>query len=232
MQERTMKRAVALAMGIALVSAASFAQTNQVLSRNAVGYVRINTVRSNFHYLAHNFLNISGGPTTVTNLIGNQVPNGSAVFLWNKAAQAYIAENLIFSGWSPGTNRITPGQGMWLRIAPTGPSNNYTVFFLGEVPDRFTQPTSTVQIVQSFNMVGFPYPIDVAFTNTELAKKAVSGDAAFFWTPQTQSYRPENRIFSGWTPGTNVVHPGEGFWFRKNSAGTTNWIEAKPYTWP
>jgi hypothetical protein len=36
-----MKRVIALALGIAVVGGAAFAQTNQVLSRNAVGYVRV-----------------------------------------------------------------------------------------------------------------------------------------------------------------------------------------------
>lgn len=227
-----MKKSLVLAAGLAILATSSFAQT-QVLSRNAVGYVKIDAVRSNFHFIANNFFSLDGAnvPITVTNLIGNQVPNGSALFLWDPATQSYRSENKGFAGWTPGTNRLNTGRGFWLKIADTGPSNVYQVYLMGEVPDKNTQPTSTVPIVTGFNMVSMPYPVSMKFTNTELAKAAVNGDAVFFWNPVTKTYYGENRGFAGWVPGTNDVYPGQALWYRR-AGGNTNWVQVKPYTWP
>ena len=226
-----MKKSVILALGLAVIAGSAFAQTNQVLSRNAVGYVKISAVRSNFVFIANNFKSLSGGPVTVTNLLGTQVPNGSAVFVWDSAAQAYRSENRGFAGWTPGTNRLDLGRGFWLKIADAGPSNVYQVYLMGEVPDKNTAPTTTLPIVTGFNMVANPYPVATKFTNTAIAKAGVNGDAVFFWNPEAKNYYSENRGFAGWVPGTNMVSPGQSFWYRR-SGGATNWVEAKPYTWP
>lgn len=227
-----MKKSIVLALGVAVLASSAFAQT-QVLSRNAVGYVKIEAVRSNYHFIANNFFNLEGStvPITVTNLIGNQVPNGSTVLIWNPATQTYGSESKGFAGWVPGTNRLNTGRGFWLKIADAGPSNVYQVYLMGEVPDKNTQPTSTVSIVPGFNMVSMSYPITMKFTNTTIAKSGVLGDTAIFWDAASKTYRSESRGFAGWSPGTNDVMPGQGFWYRR-AGGTTNWIEAKPYTWP
>ncbi|HMP76654.1 MAG TPA: hypothetical protein PKE12_10200 [Kiritimatiellia bacterium] len=226
-----MKKTIVIALGLAVMAGSAFAQTNQVLSRNAVGYVKIEAVRSNFVFIANNFSNLLGGPVTVTNLIGNQVPIGSSLFLWDPAAQAYRSESLLFSGWTPGTNRLNTGRGFWLKIADAGPSNVYQVYLMGEVPDKNTQPTGTIPIVSGFNMVSLPYPVSIAFTSTALAKSGAIGDSAFFWNPVSKTYYSESLIFSGWTPGTNRVAPGQAFWYRRGGSAT-NWVEVKPYTWP
>ena len=145
-----MKRIALAIAGLAVISTAAFAQSNQVLSRNAVGYVKVEAVRSNFHFIANSFKDINGGPVTVTNLIGNQVPIGSAVLVWDPSMQQYRFENKLITGWNPGTNRLNTGRGFWLKIADAGPSNTYSVFLMGEVPDSTTQPTSTIPITAGF----------------------------------------------------------------------------------
>lgn len=225
-----MKKSLVLAAGLAILATSSFAQT-QVLSRNAVGYVKIDAVRSNFYFVANNFFDLNGGPVTVTNLIGNQLPLGSTVIVWDPTAQQYRFENKIFSGWTPGTNRLNTGRGFWMKVADAGPSNTYQVYLMGEVPDKNTQPTSTIPVVVGFNMVANPYPVVTKFTNSTIAKSAVIGDSAIFWDPINKGYAFENRIFSGWTPGTNDLIPGQAFWYRRTGTAT-NWVEVKPYTWP
>jgi hypothetical protein len=226
-----MKRIILTALGLATIASVATAQTNVVLSRNAVGYVRITAYRSNYVHIANNFLNLNAAPITVTNLIGNQVPVGSLVILWDPAAQAYRSENRLITGWTPGTNRLTPGRGFWLTIPGSAPSNEYQVYLMGEVPDRFTQPTATLAVVQGMNMFGHPYPVETFFTNTALAKAGVAGDIAIFWNPIAQAYASENRVIIGWLPGTNVLRPGQAFWYRRSGV-QTNWVEPKPYTWP
>ena len=227
-----MKRIALAIAGLAVISTAAFAQSNQVLSRNAVGYVKVSTTRSNMHFMAHNFLDINGGPVTVTNLIGSQVPNGSVVIVWDSGNQAYRFENRVAGQWLPGTNRLVPGRGFWLRVNPAAASNAYQVYMMGEVPDGSTLPTNSQTIVPGLNMLGESYPVSVKFTNTTLATGGRNSDVAIFWNEAAQGYVFENRVAGQWLPGTNVVSPGRGFWYRSTRTSNVVWTSTKPYTWP
>lgn len=227
-----MKKSLVLALGLAVIAGSAFAQTNQVLSRNAVGYVKTQGLKDKFVMLAHNFKDINGGVVTVTNLIGNQVPNSSALIIWDPSAQAYRFETRIAGAWDPGTNPIAPGRGFWLRVPPSAASNIYSVYLMGEVPDKFTLPTNSQPVLPGFNMVGHPYPVTIPFTSTVLAINGRNTDSAIFWDPATQSYHFETRVAGAWDPGTNVLQPGQGFWYRSTRTSNIVWQEVKPYTWP
>lgn len=229
-REKKMKKIVIAALALGLVGSAAFAQTNSVLSRNAVGYVKVDAVRSNLTFIAHNFIDINGGPVTVTNLLGTQVPVGTTVTIWDPAVQQYRSESRNVVGWNPGTNRLNAGRGFWLRIPNGAASNSYAIYLMGEVPDKTTLPTSTVSIVSGLNMTGYPFPVATHWTNTTLAKSAPVGATVVFWNPVSQAYNSAARNVVGWNPSTNRVFPGQGFWFRTTIA--TNWTEVKPYTWP
>jgi len=218
---------------LALIGNAAIAQTNTVLSRNAVGYIRQTTVKSNFFLVTHNFKDINGGAVTVTNLIGNQVPNGTVVILWDPSIQQYHFESRSAGVWIPGTNVIFPGKGFWLKMATTGShSNNYQVYLMGEVPDKTTLPTNSATLVSGLNLIANPYPTTVPFTNLLGSIVPRNGDIGMFWDEANQQYFFESRSAGVWIPGTNVVHPGKGFWYKNTRATPTNWIVVKPYTWP
>lgn len=224
-----MKKLVVMAS--VLTAMAASAQTNTVLSKNAVGYEKVSVVTGQLVLVRNDFNNIAGSPFTVTNLIGNALPTGSSVLLWDPVAQAYIAENRTRSGWSPGTNVIRRGAGFFMSVPAAAASNQYDVYFMGEVPDTTTAPSTTVSGVTGLAMFGFPYPVAQFWTNMNLAKNATSGDSLLLWDVQTQQYVAHNRTRSGWGTGTNVViNPGQGFWFK--TTATQTWTEVKPYTWP
>jgi hypothetical protein len=228
-----MKKLVIALAGIAALSSVAFGQTNQVLSRNAVGYEAIIVPSNKLNLVRLDFVNLDGAPYTVTNLIGDQLPQGSSVFIWNKATASYVGENKIRTGWSPGTNRITRGVGMFIK-GPGGlanVSNQYTVYFMGEVPDSLTAPTTSISGITGVNLHGYPYPADIQWTNTGLARNGAQGDSLFIWDVSNQTYVGYNRIRTGWGAGTNVIlRPGQGFWY--SSTTVQNWVEIKPYTWP
>ena len=226
-----MKKMIVTMLALTLAGSAAFAQSsNAVLSRNAVGYVKVEAVRSNLHFVSHNFVDINGGPVTVTNLLGTQVPLGSQVLLWNPSSQGYIVEQRQVTGWNPGTNRLNTGRGFWLRIPTGAASNSYQVYLMGEVPDKTTQPTSTVAISSGLNMLGYPFPVTDFWTNTTLAKQSGLGAQLITWNPNGQAYLVAQRQITGWNPATNRLNPGQGFWYR--TTATTNWTTVKPYTWP
>jgi hypothetical protein len=207
----------------------AFGQVTQVVSRNAVGYVKVPAQKGKFHMLRYDFLAVDGTDVTISELLGDQVPSGSSVFKFDKQNQIYVGENKLPFGWVPGTNTFEPGEGFWLKVADAAVSNVYNVFLMGEVPDRFTQPTGVVDVVSAFNMLGYPFPVAVEWTNTQIAKNGSSGDSAFFFDPDA-GYTAENRLPFGWVPGSTILEPGDGFWY-KTSVGQT-WEEPKPYTWP
>ncbi len=225
-----MKKIVVAMLGVATAATMAFGQTNQVLSRNAVGYIKLNIDKGDFAMIQNPFINLAGSDYTVTNLFGDQLPSGSSVFIWDEAGQTYVSENKGFGGWFPGTNVLDPGNGFFLTIGAAAPSNNYSIFMMGEVPDRFTQPTGTVPYVNGFSMVGYPFPVTTEVTNTTLAANLPSGSTVFLWDQAGQTYVSENKGFGGWFPGTNVLNPGAAFFL--STTVSTNWVEPKPYTWP
>lgn len=231
-----MKKLALALIGLTLVGSSAFAQTTGVLSRNAVGYVRATAYKGNFVFLTHNFKDINGAAVTVTNLIGNQVPNSSSVIFWDPLkppSGGYVTETRIAGAWDPGTNNIIPGKGFWLRIPPTATSNEYQVYLMGEVPDKTTLPTNSQFVIPGFNMFGHPYPVSVSFTSLALAVSGRNTDSAIFWNNSPPfGYYTETRIAGSWDPGTNVVRPGQGFWYRSTRTTNTTWVQPKPYTWP
>ena len=226
-----MKRTAVLILALVLVGTWAFGQT-QVLSRNAVGYVKVVAEKGKFHFMGHNFLNIDGSMVTITNLLGDQVPIGSTVYVWDPVGQAYVSASRTIAGWGAGgTNVLPPGRGFWLSIPSGAASNYYDIYLMGEVPDRISMSTSTVSVVSGFSMTGYPFPAEEFFTNTTLAKNAQIGDTMYYWTTN-QTYGSLSRTVAGWGIAAQnfKVTPGMGFWYKANAS--TNWQEPKPYTWP
>jgi hypothetical protein len=180
------------------------------------------------------FINLDGANYTVTNLVGTQLPVNRQAFIWDRTLAAYKTETRTIGGWTPGTNQINRGGGFFLRApAGAGVSNTYTVYFMGEVPDAITAPTTTVGTLSGLNLVGYPYPAEILWTNTHLAKTAVVNDQLFVWSVSNQAYTTYTRTIGGWGAATNVtIFVGQGFFSRKFGTNTVLWTEVKPYTWP
>ncbi|HDD25297.1 MAG TPA: hypothetical protein ENF52_07665 [Chloroflexi bacterium] len=120
-------------------------------------------------------------------------------------------------------------MGFWIKVPDTAASNEYEVYMLGEVPDRFSAPTSTTDIASGSTLVGYMYPSEILWTNTHLARNAVIGDMMYYW--DGTNYIANNKTFMGWSDPNLLITPDMGFWFCTSRSGT-NWVEVKPYTWP
>ncbi len=223
-----MKR-TGLAILILIVAASlSYAQTNQVLSRNAVGYTKITCPKGGLVLVRMDFESMDGGDLHAEDVFGDQLPMGTLIYHYDPSLGSYVTDNKSFAGWS--TNIIFErGMGFWIEVPDTAASNEYQVYMMGEVPDRFTAPTSTVSVASGINQIGYTYPNDVYWTNTDLAKNAAMGDILYWW--DGTNYQVNNLSFAGWADPNLVITPGMGFWF-ETSLSATNWIEGKPYTWP
>lgn len=218
-----------MAVTAAIVLAASLvAWAQQVLSRNAVGYQRVTLAKGSLSILRHDFEPLDT-PLAISNVFAG-LPLNSKVFLWRPDQSGYIIATRGLTGWgTDGSNILTRGRGFWVQIPVSAASNFYDVYLMGEVPDRFTAPTSVVAVAAGLTLAGYPYPVEIAWTNTTLAKMAPMGSKLFVW--DGTNFIPYTRGLTGWGAATNLlVRPGMGFWLQWASA--TNWTEAKPYTWP
>ncbi len=230
-----MKSKLAVLVGALLLAGSAYAQTNQVLSVNAVGYVKVNILATNkLHLLANNFEPLSG-PIAISNTFAS-LPFGTQIYLWDSAAQAYkspITRGLF--GWPPaGSNQLVRGESFFLRSAG-GATNvaGYPVYVMGEVPDASTAPTSSYSTAVGLTLVGNPYPVETKWTNSALAKALPFGAKVYVWDASSQSYSaPITRGLFGWPPAGNalVLQPGVGVIVQ--TTNTINYAEVKPYTWP
>lgn len=220
-----MKKTTAILLGSLIASSAALAQSN-VLSRNAVGYIKQSAPANQLNMVSLTFESMDGAAYTVTNLIGSQLPVGSSVFIWNRANATYVTENRTRSGWTPGTNVINRGDGLFIRSAA-----GTNVFFMGEVPDSTTAPSTALGQVSGLSMYSYPYPVARNWTDIELSQNGAVGDSLIIWDVDTQTYASYNRTRSGWGSATNVViEPGQAFWYQ--TATTQSWDVVKPYDWP
>jgi hypothetical protein len=231
-----MKKIALMMVLLVFVGSIAIGQTTQVLSRNAVGYVKIlgekgklTLGRSDFEAMD------SAGGIQVSNMFGEQLPADTFLYLWDRSAATYkiLAKASRGSWGAAGTTRVARGGGFWIRVPGTAASNEYPVYIMGEVPDRSTSPTTTVSGITGVNMFGFPYPVQGSWTNTDIAKKAPPNSFLYIWNQAGQAYVVYAKSARGaWDAATTnlVLNPGQGFWLR--NTGTFDWVEAKPYTWP
>ena len=229
----------------AVVIAATVWATNQVTSINVAGYVKATLNRGQYSMLRYDFFMMDGSPT-VSNIFGSQLPVGSKVFRWT--GSGYATEEFkikigppptflnLGTNWTPGTNHLDLGAGFWAYVPPSAPQATYTLNLMGEVPNN---PTSTIPILGSYNLIGYSYPTDIMWKDTALAQNAAVGDKVFFWNGGGYD-SSEFKIKIGPPPtflnlGTNwtgvgtsyVVRVGNGFWFQATSG--RNWTETRPY---
>lgn len=229
-----MKKITAILLGTLLASSAALAQTNQVLSRNAVGYVKI-PLQSNKLYLVSNpFFSLQAGPVLVSNVFA-AVPPGTVISVWNEGTQTYVDYLRNTRGaWvgAAATATIARADGIFIDT----PATNAPVdlFFMGEVPDRFTAPSNLVQRVPGLAMIGHPYPVTTRLTNTVMAQQVPAGTVISVWDPSIDNYRNFLKNSRGTWVGdalTADLQPGQGLVISSTNAANS-WYETKPYTWP
>lgn len=229
-----MKKSLVLAAGLAILATSSFAQT-QVLSRNAVGYVKIDIISSNkLHLIRHDFEPL-GQPIAISNALAS-LPLGSQVILWDKANQIYrpaINKTPVGFGLA-GSNRLERGMGFFIR-SPNTATNvpSIPLYLMGEVPDKNTAPTTTINIANGLSMEGFPYPVNTKWTNTALAAALPLGAQLIIWNTSNQTYNAAiNKTPVGWGVIGNAVELTPGMAFFVRSTSVVVYSQSKPYTWP
>lgn len=248
-----MKKILLLVLGVVMVGSLALGQT-QVVSRNAVGYVKVDA-RSNGLTAAsipfNAFSNTIGG-VFGSQLVGNSFPaNADQIMKWDKSLQNYQTYFKNNSGlWCNITNTLVetrdtliPGDGFWIKNRRL---TNQTVYVMGEVPDSFAgMRTSTTYIVAGLSFISYSFPVERAISNLTLFSTAVknifpaNADQIMTWDSARQGYNTYFAHTAGWRNITNttqntsdVIKPGDGVWYKRRGASGFTWNEVKPYTWP
>ena len=232
-----MKKKLWIAIAGALALAVVAATAQEVLSANAVGYIK-RTVPANgglevISY-ALNPMPYSGITYFTNTAVASEMPNGSVAYFWNPATQRWLGSQKSGKGvWGPEAlaKTLLPGEMFFLKT-PAG-SAAVDVTITGEVPDDETLERA---VIGSGNnaALGNPYPVDMAFTNLDVAKRAANGSVAYFWNPGTGRWLGSQKSGKGvWGPEAlaKTVLAGEGF-FLKDLNPPSVWTNVKPYTWP
>ena len=233
-----MKKTLWIAIVGALVASVVAASAQEVLSANAVGYIK-KTMPAN------------GGLTMVSipldsmteasNVFGRtsiaqEAPQGSSVFFWNDNQSWTIGIKGI-KGWASGaSNRVVAAGESFFLKSPTNAVDPTDVTITGEVPPTIGQPILSKNVLGLGNLstLANPYPVDFKFGESQVAIDSVQGSQVFFWNPE-QNWTIGLKGIKGWASGASnrVVSAGEGFFLKASNATSFAWTEAlAPYTWP
>ena len=131
-----MKKALVL-FAATVAATAAMAQTNQVLSRNAVGYVNVFVQSNGLALVRIPFNQLS--PTNMTGVLGTQLTGNNnpsladQVLKWDASSQAYVTYFKHGSGqWRKvgdvveTTNTLSAGESFWIRSS--GRDNSTCVY--------------------------------------------------------------------------------------------------------
>ena len=227
-----MKKLMSL-VALAVVGSVVAASAQEVLSANAVGYVKRTVPAGKLQIVSIPFDNIAsedGSYKFGETQIANDLPQGSRVMFWDDASQGWSGGSKSAKGWSAGeaNHVIVPGEAFFVLNNTSG---DLDVTAAGEVP-------SDEKIPRAFNggtalsIVAAPYPVDVRFGDTEIAQQLPQGSRVMFWDDVAQGWSGGSKSAKGWSAGeaNHVVVAGEGFFVRTDAEGS--WEAVKPYTWP
>ncbi len=225
-----MKKTLWIAIIGALAVSVIAASAQDVLSGNAVGYVKVD-ISNTFTMINMPFDDMSGGPTMFTNTIGPQVMGVGAI-VYRYSGVDWTSYPFDRGNWNNAAGLVLePGVAYFLK-RPNSWTGTSNITLTGEVPEA-TNSQRAVTGAGNFTTVSFAYPAEVKFTNTLLAAQGGGVGASIFayngtdWT----SY-PYDR--GNWNNAASLVlKPGVGYFFKAATAsGGFVWSQRRPYTWP
>lgn len=226
-----MKRMISLVVGTLVMATMAFGQTN-VLSQNAVGYIKKTIEPGDFAYIQSPFVKIDGsGNFTISEMLPD-VPNNTSVLLWDTAGQSYVQISKNFLGQWSDDPEVPRGEAFFIQI-PAGEPAAVDVYLLGEVPGASTYGSTDIPLVEGFTAVGVPYPVATTIENSGLATAVPNNNSILLWDQANQSYLQVSKNFLGqWSPADQMIEPGDGFFVSLDDPAGATYTEAVPYTYP
>jgi len=223
-----MKKQYAILAVVALCSYITFATpVDNSTSVNVVGYYSLTFQRGEKVMTSMPFLGIGNRRLKSGDVFGDQLPVGSTVHAFDPVTKAYASDERSSMGWS-GNIVYRQNLGFWVMIPDNAPKQTYAFTYCGQV---LTSGTVTNMIYPNLNMVSYPFPCNVAWTNTTLATQAAIGDQLYNWNGS--NYVIFTKTASGWGGATNLSVPiGTGFMYRSSRSEPISCAEHCPYKFP
>jgi hypothetical protein len=236
-----MKKTLWIAMVGALVASVVAASAQEVLSANAVGYIK-KTLPAEGKLVAMSIpldsmteADIVFGRTSVA----NEAPPGTWVYFWDETAQIWSGGAKSAAGggrWAAAqSNHVClPGEGFFMKGALTN-AGPVDITITGEVPADASLARALPGGLR-LGTVANPFPVDFKFGESTLALDAAPGTWVYFWDETAQIWSGGAKSAAGggrWAAAQSnrVVLAGESF-FMKDIGTNTVWTNARPYTWP
>lgn len=225
-----MKRMLSLVIGALVMGTMAFGQN--VLSQNAVGYIKKSINPGEFAYIQSPFVKIDGsGNFTVSELLPD-VPNQTNVLLWDTAAQAYIQLTKNFLGAWNDDPEVPRGEAFFVQI-PASAGAPVDVYLLGEVPGATSYPSTSTTLVEGFTALGVPYPVATTIEASGLNAAIPNNNSVLLWDAVAQGYLQVSKNFLGtWAPANTVIEPGDGFFVSLSDPAGATYNEVVPYSYP
>jgi len=230
-----MKKTLWIAIAVALAASVIAVSAQEVLSANAVGYIK-KTLPAGGDLIA---LSAPLNSMTDTQIlfgatsIADEAPVGSEVYFWDEVLQVWSPAAKSGKGWPAGAaNRVLePGEAFFLK-GDAAAVSDVEVTITGEVPEDATLSRAIVG-GSSLGTVGNPFPVDFTFGTSAVASNAAVGSEVYFWDVALQVWSPAAKSGKGWPAGAanRVILAAEGFFLKDLGVGSS-WDENKPYTWP
>ena len=227
-----MKKLMSL-VALAVVGSVVAASAQEVLSANAVGYVKRAVPAGKLQIISVPFDNIASETGTYKfgeTQIANDLPQGAGVMFWSTENQGWSGGVKGAKGWNAAmANReLAVGESFFVK---NNGSDDIEVTAAGEVPSDAVLRRAYVG-GSALTTVASGYPVDVAFGDTEIANQLPQGAGVMFWSTENQGWSGGVKGAKGWNAAmaNRIVSAGEGFFVRSSAEGT--WEAVKPYTWP
>ena len=236
-----MKKTLWIAIVGALAASVVAASAQEVLSANAVGYIK-KTLPAGGQLVA---MSIPLDSMTETDIVfgrtsvAQEAPANSWVYFWNPANQAWVGgiKSPVGGGrWGTIQSNyvLSAGEGFFMKGAATNVAD-VDITITGEVPPDPSR-SRAIPGAGALGTLGNPYPVDFKFGESALALNASPNSWVYFWNPANQAWvggikSPVGGGRWGSIQSNYVVQAGEGF-FLKEAAGVTSWTNERPYTWP
>ena len=230
-----MKKTLWIAIAGALAASVIAASAQEVLSANAVGYIK-KTLPASGKLIALSAPLDSMTESSIVfgrTSIAQEAPTGSTVFFWDPVLQGWSGGVKGTKGWQPAQSNkvIASGEAFFLKGSASDVIDR-EITITGEVPADTSLPRS-VPGSALLGTVGNPFPVDFKFGTSSLASNATQGSTVFFWDTVAQGWSGGVKGSKGWQPAQSnrVVLAAEGFFLKEVGSGYV-WTNSKPYTWP
>mgnify|MGYP001285299646 CR=1 FL=1 len=230
-----MKKSLWIAMGAALVASVVAALAQEVLSANAIGYIK-RELPSGGKYItvAVPLYNMTAANNVFSNLsIASEAPVNSSVSFWDPTQQKWVGGAKTGKGWDANVKtQIVESAEFFFIKGPATSTVPTQITIAGEVP-------TDASLVRAFtgssnySAMANAYPADFVFSNSTLAARASVNSSVSFWDVAGQRWVGGAKSGKGWDANvkTQLVTATSGF-FLKEAGAVTTWTNTKPYTWP